>query len=264
MNYKKIGIIFGIVSFILIINNIFGAGLCIEEIMHGLPDGAIINPQSYNLKFEAPKGKSVVIEVIQGGYFDTRKYCINVGEGNVNIFGWLNTRTAPLQVICYEARDPSMGGSVTPGISSENGCWQKGRTLQTYTLFINKEEGIEESIKGVGTTISNTSLLNSTIPTDYNITTNESTTQKEDNDNRIYSFFALIISLITIWFIFEHIYKIGGPFKPASFILSAFIIASLLVITDLNVFQIGILVIVLLAIGAGNLGKTFDKIKEVK
>jgi len=160
--------------FASIIPGIFAAP-CIEEIMSGLPDGAIINPQQYNLKFEAPKGKSVVIEVIQGGYFDTRKYCINVSEEPVNIFGWLNTRTAPLQVICYDAIDPSMSGNVIPGISSENGCWQKGKTLQTYTLFIDgKESGIEESIRNIGYVISQTSLLNSTIPTDYNV--NMSTT----------------------------------------------------------------------------------------
>ena len=160
--------------FASIIPGIFAAP-CIEETMNMLPSGSIIGQQSYNLEFKAEKGKSVVIEVIQGGYFDTRKYCINVGQEPVNIFGWLNTRTAPLQVICYDAVDPSMGGSTTPGISSENGCWQKGKTLQTYTLFINEgKSGIEPSIASIGSVISQTSLLESVIPTDYNV--NMSTT----------------------------------------------------------------------------------------
>lgn len=148
---------------------------CIEETMSGHLSGATIGPQKYNLKFGAEKGRPVVIEVIQGGYFETRKYCINVSEENVNLFGWLNIRTAPLQVICYDAANPSMGGNAIPGISSENGCWQKGQTLQTYTLFIDSEDnGIEESTKSIGSAISQTSLLNSTIPTDYNV--NMSTT----------------------------------------------------------------------------------------
>jgi hypothetical protein len=167
---------------ISIIPGIFAAAPCIEETMHGLRSGEIINPQPYNLKFETENGRFVVIEIIQGGYFDTRKYCINVGEEIVNIFGWLNNRTAPLQVICYDAIDPDMGGSVTPGISSENGCWQKGRTLQTYTLFIDEgRSGIEESIRSIGSVISNTSLLNSTIPTDYNLSIDSAITKTYDN-----------------------------------------------------------------------------------
>lgn len=173
MNSKHSYFLIFLFFFVSIIPGIFAPPVCFEEIQNNWPDGAVVDGQ-YRIRVSPQEGP-VVAEIIQGGYFDTRNFCLNIYRDPVEFSGEINVRTAPLHIICYDASDPSIGGNTTPGISSENGCWQKGTTLQTYTLFADSEKnGIEESTRSIGYIISSTSLLNSTIPTNYNV--NMSTT----------------------------------------------------------------------------------------
>lgn len=197
---------------ISIIPGIFAPPVCFEEIQNNWPDGAVVNGQ-YRIRVSPQEGP-VVAEIIQGGYFDTRNFCLNVFRDPVEFFGEINVRTAPLHIICYDASDPSIGGSTTPGISSENGCWQKGRTLQTFSLFIDSEkQGIEDSIQSVGSAIGSTPLLNSIFPTTYNMTLNSTISKSYDNyrttDDPIVLGIAWFYLVLGLFLIFRFSLKIG-------------------------------------------------------
>jgi len=198
-------------------------------------------------------GEQILIEIISPNLYGADAhhwFIINKASpylgGNYQFL--VGGMSSPVYVLCSDYITPTFG-DYTSG---------KGYLINRWSSADIGQEILVNATNLVGGALTNT--LAGTALIEFE----ETEEQKNNNNERTYSFFALIIVLLTIWFIFEYIYKIGGPFKPASFILSAFIIATLLVTTSLNVYQIGILVIVLLGIGAGNLGKAFDKIKEVK
>ena len=172
MNSKHSYFLIFLFFFASIIPGIFAAPLCIEEIQNNWTDGLIVDGQ-YRIRV-SPVDQPIVVEVIQGGYFDTRHFCINVDRDPVEFYGELNVRTAPLHIICYKATD-ILPHNQSPSPSS-NGCWQKGETLQVFSLFSDKtvRAGIEDEIRGLSTLIGTLPLFINEIPTDYNV--NMSTT----------------------------------------------------------------------------------------
>lgn len=271
-----------ILIFILLIiglSNIYASGLCWATIICDKGEtttGSIIstdyvNNSDFKEEYCEIQGINIEgvnlfeIEIIQGqfegGVKTIRIFVDEIFTSNYDrIHFVLSKATSPTYVLCHEIQ-PSSGATENPVRLGTRDFWTASYDQQWFKQNAGMPE--YDSYENLKNWNQNQTYNNSD-RNSLHTTNEETTTQKTNNDNRWYSFFALIISLITIVFIFKYIYKMGGPFKPASFILSAFIIGSLLVITNLNVFQIGILVIVLLGIGAGNLGKAFDKIKEVE
>ena len=196
---------------ISIIPGIFAAPVCIEEIQNRWTDGSIVAGQ-YRIRV-SPPDSPIVVEVIQGGYFDTRHFCINVERNPVEFYGELNARTAPLHIICYSATNISSHGQL-PSPSS-NGCWQKGETLQVFSLFSDKtvKAGIEDEIKDLSTRIGTLPLLINEIPTDYNLSIDSVINKTYDNyrttDDPIVLGIAWFYLVLGLFLIFRFALKIG-------------------------------------------------------
>lgn len=214
MQYKNLLFNLSIFLFLLvsIIPGIFAGPPCIAENINGWSDGSVVGDNIYRLIITPPK-KPVVVEVIQGGYFDNRNYCINVERDPIEIFGYFNVRTAPLHVICYEATNIDLSGMTTPS-PSQNGCWQKGRTIETFTILEDSQkESIEYSTAAIADTLSQSYLLNNPTPTDYNISISTDITKKYYNyrttDDPIVLGIAWFYLVLGLFLIFRFSLKIG-------------------------------------------------------
>jgi hypothetical protein len=192
---------------IIFINPEIYAAPCIEEIGNDWSNGAVVTGGSYKIRITPPE-YPVVVEVIQGGYFDNRSFCINVEERDpIEFWGFLNVRTAPLHIICYSAIDPSISGTVIPS-TSQNGCWQKGSTIQTFSILQDGKGAIENSIDSISDSMAISELLNSTIPSTITLKTNitqkfENTTTSNIWVNLLAWFYFVFGLFLTIRFAFK-------------------------------------------------------------
>lgn len=209
VSIKQLIITITLLLSILLIPGIYAIPQCIEEIQNYWGDGTVLSGDTpYTLRFTPPE-RPVVIEVIQGGYFENHNYCINVENDQVQIMGWLSVRTAPLQVICYSAADPTAGGTVLPSMSS-NGCWQKGKTLQTFSIFHDGKGSVESELSGIHSTIGSMPLFSTTIPDTLNLKAD--ITQKFDNittDNIWVNLLAWFYFIFGLFLTIRFAFKIG-------------------------------------------------------